>query len=99
MKKEFPFISFTIIIMTALPHLPQSTDSLIMNDSLKPSFAMPKFIPEKNIDYKILESAADSTIDYKILESKPDHYAIPLRQGMIPDSLLKKYDLRKRYKK
>lgn len=99
MRKEFSIIFFTIILLTALPHLPQSTDSLIMNDSLKTSSAMPKFIPEKNIDYKILESVSDSTIDYKILESKPGQYAISPRQGMIPDSLLKKYDLRKRYKK
>lgn len=99
MKKKFTFIFLIIINLTALPVLPQSLDSRTMNDSVKTFSAMPKFIPEENIDYKILESVADSTVDYKILESTPDQYIISPKPGIIPDSLLKKYNFRKKFKK
>ena len=38
-----------------------------------------KFIPDKNIDYKILEAVIDSTIDYKIMKFNPGKTFIPDR--------------------
>lgn len=64
--KRISFCFIVIILLTAFPVFPQSFDSLAIKDTLKKYSAMPEFIPDKNKDYKILQSIPDSTIDYKI---------------------------------
>ena len=99
MQKKYTFPLFLIIILTPFPVFPHSVIQYSQRDSLITYSGIPKFIPDPNIDYKILESVADSTIDYKILKSNPDKFFVPGKSGIFPDSLIKKYHIPKKFKK
>ncbi len=59
-----------------------------------------KFIPDKNIDYKILEVVVDSTVDYKIMKFNPDKSYVPNRADKnLLDLLKKKYNWERKHKK
>jgi hypothetical protein len=61
---------------------------------------MPEFIPDKEIDYKILRALTDSTIDYKIRKFNPENFKIPGRSDKFsPDSLIIKYYPERKKKK
>jgi hypothetical protein len=101
MQKEFTFLffAFTPILLFSQENSPKS-DSLSLSQREKDMHYMPKLIPDKNTDYKILESIADSTIDYKIMESNPYKlYKPDKRNKTLFDSLYRKYQLEKKLKK
>jgi len=73
-------------------------DGKYLTDPSGTRYFIKRFVPDKSVDYKILEVVADSTIDYKIMESNPDKFYKLKKEDKDLIKLLKKYYLEKKNK-